>query len=128
MEPTQTKSSSNESVNDLYTRVRSKYYKTFRHIAMQVRLADEVVKEVGCRPNNIIGQQTAAATTIIRAHKLVDAGKAKEAADRLIEISNKKDQATSVLSIKSYYLCAVDGKNIDATPNTNIIFKIMAQV
>ena len=93
MEPTQTKSSSNESVNDLYTRVRSKYYKTFRHIAMQVRLADEVVKEVGCRPGNIIGQQTAAATTIIRAHKLVDAGKAKEAADRLIEISKKKDQA-----------------------------------
>ena len=36
MEPTQTKSSSNESVNDLYTRVKSKYYKTFRHIAMQV--------------------------------------------------------------------------------------------
>ena len=88
MEPTQTKSSSNESVNDLYTRVRSKYYKTFRHIAMQVRLADEVVKEVGCRPNNIIGQQTAAATTIIRAHKLYDSDKAKETAEKLIDISN----------------------------------------
>ena len=88
MEQTQTKSSSNESVNDLYTRVRSKYYKTFRHIAMQVRLADEVVKEVGCRPNNIIGQQTAAATTIIRAHKLYDSDKAKETAEKLIDISN----------------------------------------
>ena len=92
MEQTQTKSSSNESVNDLYTRVRSKYYKTFRHIAMQVRLADEVVKEVGCRPNNIIGQQTAAATTIIRAHKLYDSDKAKETAEKLIEISTQGDQ------------------------------------
>ena len=82
----------NESVNDLYTRVRSKYYKTFRHIAMQVRLADEVVKEVGCRPNNIIGQQTAAATTIIRAHKLYDSDKAKETAEKLVEISKQVDQ------------------------------------
>jgi len=92
MEPTQTKSSSNESVNDLYTRVKSKYYKTFRHIAMQVRLADEVVKEVGCRPGNIIGQQTAAATTIIRAHKLYDSDKAKETAEKLVEISKQVDQ------------------------------------
>ena len=37
MEQTQTKSSSNESVNDLYARVKTKYYKTIRHIAMQVR-------------------------------------------------------------------------------------------
>ena len=87
MEQIQTKSSSNESVNDLYIRVKSKYYKTFRHIAMQVRLADEAVKEVGCRPNNVIGQQTAAATTIIRSHKLVDSDKAKQAADKLVEIS-----------------------------------------
>ena len=78
----------NESVNDLYTRVRSKYYKTFRHIAMQVRLADEVVKEVGCRPNNIIGQQTAAATVVIRGHKIIDASRAKETSDKLIDISN----------------------------------------
>ena len=101
MEPTQTKSSSNESVNDLYTRVKSKYYKTFRHIAMQVRLADEVVKEVGCRPNNIIGQQTAAATTIIRAHKLVDAGKAKEAADNVFLMA-MKDASPNVPSWKIY--------------------------
>jgi len=85
------KSASNESVNDLYTRVRSRYYKTFRHIAMQVRLADEVVKEVGCRPGNIIGQQTAAATTIIRAHKLVDASKAQEVAANLEQISKESN-------------------------------------
>ena len=94
-EQTQMKSSSNETVEDLYKRVKSRYYKTFRHIAMQVRLADEVVKEVGCRPNNIIGQQTAAATTIIRAHKLVDSDKAKEAADKLLEISNNVKQKTA---------------------------------
>jgi hypothetical protein len=58
---------------------------------MQVRLADEVVKEVGCRPNNIIGQQTAAATTIIRSHKLVDSDKAKQAADKLLEISKSAE-------------------------------------
>jgi hypothetical protein len=62
---------------------------------MQVRLADEVVKEVGCRTGNIIGQQTAAATTIIRAHKLVDSDKAKEAADKLLEISNNVKQKTA---------------------------------
>ena len=95
IEQTQMKSSSNETVEDLYKRVKSRYYKTFRHIAMQVRLADEVVKEVGCRPNNIIGQQTAAATTIIRAHKLVDSDKAKEAADKLLEISNNVKQKTA---------------------------------
>ena len=95
VEQTQMKSSSNETVEDLYKRVKSRYYKTFRHIAMQVRLADEVVKEVGCRPNNIIGQQTAAATTIIRAHKLVDSDKAKEAADKLLEISNNVKQKTA---------------------------------
>ena len=95
IEQKQTKSSSNETVEDLYKRVKSRYYKTFRHIAMQVRLADEAVKEVGCRPNNIIGQQTAAATTIIRAHKLVDSDKAKEAADKLLEISNKVKQKTA---------------------------------
>ena len=95
IEQTQMKSSSNETIEDLYKRVKSKYYKTFRHIAMQVRLADEVVKEVGCRQGNIIGQQTAAATTIIRAHKLVDSDKAKEAADKLLEISNNVKQKTA---------------------------------
>ena len=95
IEQTQTKSSSNETVNDLYIRVKSKYYKTFRHIAMQVRLADEVIKEVGCRPNNVIGQQTAAAITIIRSHKLVDSDKAKEAADKLLELSNNVKQKTA---------------------------------
>ena len=95
MQEVQTKSTSNESVDDLYQRVRSRYWKTFRNIAMQVRLADEVVKEVGCRTGNIIGQQTAAATTIIRAHKLYDSDKAKETAEKLIEISKKEDQRKS---------------------------------
>ena len=58
---------------------------------MQVRLADEVVKEVGCRTGNIIGQQTAAATTIIRAHKLVDASKAQEVAANLEQISKESN-------------------------------------
>ena len=96
MQEVQTKSTSNESVDDLYQRVRSRYWKTFRNIAMQVRLADEAVKEVGCRPNNIIGQQTAAATTIIRAHKLVDSDKAKEAADKLLEISKSAEVKKAV--------------------------------
>ena len=91
MEQTQTKSSSNESVNDLYARVKTKYYKTFRHIAMQVRLADEV----GCRQGNIIGQQTAAATTIIRAHKLFDSDKAKADAEKLLDISKNTKQKTA---------------------------------
>ena len=99
MEQTQTKSSSNESVNDLYTRVKTKYYKTFRHIAMQVRLADEVVKEVGCRQGNIIGQQTAAATVVIRGHKIVDGDKearsALERADKLQSESAKNEQTTN---------------------------------
>ena len=96
MQEVQTKSISNESVEALYQRVRSKYWKTFRNIAMQVRLADEAVKEVGCRPNNVIGQQTAAATTIIRSHKLVDSDKAKEAADKLLEISKSAEVKKAV--------------------------------
>jgi hypothetical protein len=95
MQEVQTKSISNESVEALYQRVRSKYWKTFRNIAMQVRLADEAVKEVGCRQGNIIGQQTAAATTIIRAHKLFDSDRTREDAEKLLEISNKSKQKTA---------------------------------
>ena len=95
MQEVQTKSISNESVEALYQRVRSKYWKTFRNIAMQVRLADEAVKEVGCRQGNIIGQQTAAATTIIRAHKLFDSDRAREDAEKLLKISNKSKQKTA---------------------------------
>ena len=96
IEQTQTKSSSNETIEDLYKRVKSKYYKTFRHIAMQVRLADEAVKEVGVRPNNVIGQQTAAATAIIRSHKLRDSSKIKSAAEKLVEISKSTEVKKAV--------------------------------
>ena len=81
----------NESLDDLYKRVHSKCHKTLRHIAMEIKIADEVIKEVGVRPNNIIGQQTAAATTIIRAHKLVDASKAQEVAANLEQISKESN-------------------------------------
>ena len=50
-------------------------HKMYKNIAMQVKIADEVIKEVGVREGNIIGQQTAAATTIIRSHKLIDSDK-----------------------------------------------------
>ena len=83
----------NESLDELYKRVHNKVYKTLRHIAMEIKIADEVIKEVGVRPGNIIGQQTAAATSIIRSHKLRDSSKIKSAAERMIEISKKEDQA-----------------------------------
>ena len=82
----------NESLDELYKRVHNKCYKTIRHIVMEIKIADEVIKEVGVRPGNIIGQQTAAATAIIRSHKLRDSNKVKSAAERLIEISKKEDQ------------------------------------
>jgi len=83
----------NESLDELYERVHNKCYKTLRHIAMEIKISDEVIKEVGVRPNNIIGQQTASATAIIRSHKLRDSSKIKSAAERMIEISKKEDQA-----------------------------------
>ena len=83
----QVKVPANESLDDLYNRVHKKCYKMFKHIAMEIKIADEVIKEVGVRPGNIIGQQTAAATTIIRSHKLRDSSKAQEIAARLEEIN-----------------------------------------
>jgi len=93
METQVQKQTVNESLDELYERVHNKCYKTLRHIAMEIKIADEVIKEVGVRPNNIIGQQTAAATAIIRSHKLRDSSKIKSAAERMIEISKKEDQA-----------------------------------
>ena len=61
-----------ETIQELYNRVKAKRWKMFLHIAMEIRIADEAIKKVGVRENNIIGQQTAAATTIIRSHKLLD--------------------------------------------------------
>jgi len=93
METQVQKQTVNESLDELYERVHNKCYKTLRHIAMEIKIADEVIKEVGVRPNNIIGQQTAAATAIIRSHKLRDSSKIKSTAERMIEISKKEDQA-----------------------------------
>ena len=87
----QVKVPANESLDDLYKRVHKKCYKILRYNAMEIKIADEVIKEVGVRPGNIIGQQTAAATTIIRSHKLRDSNnisvRASEIAARLEEIN-----------------------------------------
>ena len=63
---------------------------------MEIKIADEVIKEVGVRPNNVIGQQTAAATAIIRSHKLRDSSRIKSAADKLLEISKSAEVKKAV--------------------------------
>ena len=67
---------------------------------MQIKIADEVIRELGVREGNIIGQQTAAATVVIRGHKLVDGDKearsAQERADKLQSESVKNEQTTKV--------------------------------
>ena len=72
----------------------------YKNIAMQVKIADEVIKECKVREGNIIGQQTAAATVVIRGHKLVDGDKearsALERADKLQSESAKNEQTTKV--------------------------------
>ena len=93
METQVQKQTVNESLVELYERVHNKCYKTLRHIAMEIKIADEVIKEVGVRPGNIIGQQTAAATAIIRSHKLRDSSKIKSAAEKMIEISKRENQS-----------------------------------
>ena len=78
-----------ETTQELYNRVKAKRYKILRHIAMEIRVADEVIKECGVREGNIIGQQTAAATCVIRSHKLIDSNKdVKSKAEVLKDISN----------------------------------------
>ena len=86
----------NESLDELYNRVHDKCYKVLRYIAMEIKIADEVIKEVGVRPGNIIGQQTAAATAIIRSHKLRDSSRIKRAADKLLEISKSAEARKAV--------------------------------
>ena len=76
-----------ESSQELYNRVHGKYYKMYKNIAMQIKIADQVIQELGVRQGNIIGQQTAAATIVIRGHKLIDAAKAKDVAAKLEQIS-----------------------------------------
>ena len=89
-----------ETTQELYQRVKAKRYKILRHIAMEIKVADEVIKECGVREGNIIGQQTAAATVVIRGHKLVDGDKearsALERADKLQSESAKNEQTTKV--------------------------------
>jgi len=80
-----------ETIQELYNRVHDKCYKILRYNAMEIKIADEVIKEVGVRPNNVIGQQTAAATAIIRSHKLRDSSRIKSAADKLLEISKSAE-------------------------------------
>ena len=85
-----------ETIQELYNRVHDKCYKILRYNAMEIKIADEVIKEVGVRPNNVIGQQTAAATAIIRSHKLRDSSRIKSAADKLLEISKSAEVRKAV--------------------------------
>ena len=86
-----------ETTQELYNRVKAKRYKILRHIAMEIRIADEVIKECGVREGNIIGQQTAAATCVIRSHKLIDSNKdVKSKAEVLKDISNTAEVRKAV--------------------------------
>ena len=86
-----------ETTQELYNRVKTKRYKILRHIAMEIRVADEVIKECGVREGNIIGQQTAAATCVIRSHKLIDSNKdVKSKAEVLKDISNAAEVRKAV--------------------------------
>ena len=89
-----------ETTQELYNRVHSKFYKMYKNIAMQIKIADEVIRELGVREGNIIGQQTAAATVVIRGHKLVDSDKevrsTKDRADKLTSESIKNEKQTKL--------------------------------
>ena len=88
-----------ETTQELYNRVKAKRYKILRHIAMEIRVADEVIKECKVREGNIIGQQTAAATCVIRSHKLIDSDKeSKSTKERVEKLQSEsvKEQSTKV--------------------------------
>ena len=89
-----------ETTQELYNRVKAKRYKILRHIAMEIRVADEAIKECGVREGNIIGQQTAAATCVIRSHKLIDSDReaksAKDRADKLQSESVNNEKSTKI--------------------------------
>ena len=66
---------------------------------MEIKVADEVIKECGVREGNIIGQQTAAATCVIRSHKLIDSDReAKSTQERVEKLQSEsvKEQSTKV--------------------------------
>ncbi len=88
-----------ETTQELYNRVKAKRYKILRHIAMEIRVADEVIKECKVREGNIIGQQTAAATCVIRSHKLIDSDReSKSTKERVEKLQSEsvKEQSTKV--------------------------------
>jgi len=88
-----------ETIQELYNRVKAKRWKMFLHIATEIKIADEAIKKVGVREGNIIGQQTAAATTIIRSHKLLDSDReVKSVKDRVEKLQSEsvKEQSTKV--------------------------------
>ena len=89
-----------ETTQELYNRVKAKRYKILRHIAMEIKVADEVIKECGVREGNIIGQQTAAATCVIRSHKLIDSDRevksAKDRAEKLQSESINNEQSAKI--------------------------------
>lgn len=88
-----------ETIQELYNRVKAKRWKMFLHIAMEIKIADEAIKKVGVREGNIIGQQTAAATTIIRSHKLLDHDReVKSTQERVEKLQSEsvKEQSTKV--------------------------------
>ena len=88
-----------ETTQELYNRVKAKRYKILRHIAMEIKIADEVIKECKVREGNIIGQQTAAATCVIRSHKLIDSDReTRSTQDRVEKLQSEsvKEQTTKV--------------------------------
>ena len=88
-----------ETTQELYNRVKAKRYKILRHIAMEIKIADEVIKECKVREGNIIGQQTAAATCVIRSHKLIDSDReSKSTKERVEKLQSEsvKEQSTKV--------------------------------
>ena len=88
-----------ETTQELYNRVKAKRYKILRHIAMEIKIADEAIKECKVREGNIIGQQTAAATCIIRSHKLIDSDReARSTQERVEKLQSEsvKEQSTKV--------------------------------
>ena len=88
-----------ETPQEVYQRVHNKFYKMYKNIAMQVKIADEVIKECKVREGNIIGQQTAAATCVIRSHKLIDSDReAKSTQERVEKLQSEsvKKQSTKV--------------------------------
>ena len=86
-----------ETIQELYNRVKAKRWKMFLHIAMEIKIADEAIKKVGVREGNIIGQQTAAATCVIRSHKLIDSDReARSTQERVEKLQSESVKEQSI--------------------------------